>query len=167
MRVLGVCVALSLAACAAPPRESEPRESVLVIAARERQASEEFLRRAAAEPGALRTASGLVFREIEAGTGPRPAPADTATLRYRATLRDDRPLDSSAGLLTPPTVLVGTAIPCLSEGLQLMRVGGVSRIACPAELVHFDQARGIPAGAAVVLEVELLDVRRPLPVKGH
>lgn len=98
-----------------------------------------FLDKAAAEPGATRTASGLVYRELRPGTGPSPAATDTVTVNYRGTLIDGTEFDSSYKRNEPAQLPLNQVIPCWTEGVQKMRVGGKSRLVCPASIAYGEQ----------------------------
>jgi len=137
------------------------RRSAAIAA--ERPAGAAFLERAAREPGALRTSSGAIFVELRAGSGPTPEPGDRVRLHYHGRLRDGNVFDSSVERGTSVTLAVSNALACWREGLLRMRVGGKSRLTCPAELAHGqagDPPR-VPGGAAVVYEVELLEIVAP------
>jgi FKBP-type peptidyl-prolyl cis-trans isomerase len=126
----------------------------------ERTASAAFLARAAGEPGAVRTDSGLVFVELRAGEGRAPALGDRVRVHYHGRLRDGNVFDSSVERGASVQLAVANALPCWREALLRMRVGGKSRLACPAELAL--GAKGDPprvaGGAAVVYEIELLEI---------
>lgn len=126
----------------------------------EKKASREYLDNAAKEKGAVRTDSGLVITEIAAGKGEKPAPTSTVKVHYRGTLRDGTEFDSSIQRQEPATFALNQVIPCWTEGLQKMAVGGKSRLVCPSDLAYKD--RGAPPqikpGAALVFEVELLEI---------
>ena len=131
----------------------------LRLAAREKAASAAYLDRAAAEIGAVRTASGLVYREIAAGTGPSPTASDTVKVHYRGTLIDGTVFDSSYERQEPAAFLLAAVVPCWTEGVQRMKVGGRARLVCPSDLGYGDAgAPPIPGGAALVFEVELLEI---------
>ena len=113
----------------------------------------------AAEDGAVRTASGLVITEIEAGTGASPTATDTVTVHYHGTLRDGTVFDSSVERGAPTSFPLNQVISCWTEGVQLMKVGGKNRLVCPSDTAYGDQGRpGIPPGAVLVFEVELLGI---------
>ena len=126
----------------------------------ERRASQAFVAEAAAREGAETTSSGLVYREIEKGEGPSPTPADQVRVHYHGTLRDGTVFDSSVERGEPVTFPLGRVIPCWTEALQKMHVGGKAEIVCPADIAYGD--RGAPPhikpGAALRFEVELLDI---------
>ena len=125
-------------------------------AAGERERGRAFAERAAAEPGARRTASGLVFRELQPGTGPQPTAQDTVRVNYRGKLIDGTEFDSSR---TPIEFPLGGVIPCWTEGVQLMHVGSRARLVCPAEIAYGDRSPGrIPPGATLDFEVELVGI---------
>ncbi|MCP4660419.1 MAG: FKBP-type peptidyl-prolyl cis-trans isomerase [bacterium] len=124
------------------------------------QASAEYLERMAAEPGATRTDSGLIFIEITPGSGPSPTVADTVRVHYHGTLPDGTVFDSSMDRGVPATMPLNRVIDCWSEGLQLMSVGGRGRIVCPASIAYGNRGMPpkIPPGAALTFEVELLAI---------
>jgi FKBP-type peptidyl-prolyl cis-trans isomerase FkpA len=125
-------------------------------AEREKASSKEYLEKAVAEAGAFKTESGLVYREVSAGTGASPKPTDTVRVNYRGTLVNGTVFDSSK---EPVQFALDHVIPCWTEGLQRMKVGGKAKLSCPAALAYGDQGRpSIPGGAALIFEVELVDI---------
>jgi len=121
--------------------------------------SKEYVSAMAAENGARRTASGLVFREIEAGRGAEPTGESRVKVHYTGTLRDGRVFDSSLTRNQALETRLDRVIPCWKEAIPMMRVGGKAKITCPAELAYGNRGnRGIPGGAALTFEVELLEV---------
>lgn len=133
------------------------------VAAAEEKASESFLDQAAREPGATKTASGLIVIPITPGTGTLPKATDTVTLNYEGRLADGRVFDSSTQHGGPATVPLNRVIKCWAEALQLVKVGGKSRLVCPADLAYGDQGCPplIKPGATLVFEVELLGIVQP------
>ncbi|HEV8675369.1 MAG TPA: FKBP-type peptidyl-prolyl cis-trans isomerase [Methylomirabilota bacterium] len=132
----------------------------VAFAATEKKAGQAFLDKAAAEKGAAKTASGLVITTITPGSGPSPKATDTVKVHYRGTLTDGSVFDSSVERGQPATFPLNGVIRCWTEGLQLMKVGGKSRLTCPSDLAYGD--RGSPPrikpGATLVFEVELLEI---------
>jgi len=129
------------------------------VAEQQKAASQAFLDKAAAEPGAVKTASGLIYRELRPGTGASPKATDTVKVNYRGTLVDGKEFDSSYSRNEPTQFPLNGVVPCWTEGLQLMKAGGKAQLVCPANLAYGDQGRpGIPPGAALIFEIELLDV---------
>ncbi len=126
---------------------------------KQKAASKAYLDKAAAEPGASKTEAGLVYREITAGTGASPKPADTVKVNYRGTLIDGTEFDSSYRRNEPASFPLNGVIPCWTEGMQKMKVGGKAILVCPSDLAYGDQGRpSIPGGATLIFEIELLDV---------
>jgi len=135
-------------------------------AAAEKANSKAFLDAAAAEPGATRAASGLVYRELAAGTGPSPKATDKVRVNYRGTLTNGTEFDSSYKRNTPLEIPLNQVIPCWTEGMQKMKVGGKAKLVCPSDIAYGDQGRpGIPPGATLVFEVELLGINPPTSAK--
>ncbi len=118
-----------------------------------------FMEEQAGVEGAERTDSGIVIQEITPGTGGSPTAADTVQVHYHGTLRDGTVFDSSVDRGEPATFPLSGVIPCWTEGLQHISVGGKSRLVCPSDLAYGLQGPpGIPGNAALVFEVELLDI---------
>jgi len=126
----------------------------------ETKASESFLATAAAVSGAQKLDSGLVYLEVAPGTGDSPKPTDTVKVHYHGTLRDGTVFDSSVERGTPAQFPLDRVIPCWTEGVQKMKVGGKARLTCPAEIAYGE--RGSPPkikpGASLAFEVELLEI---------
>ncbi len=129
------------------------------VAAREKAASVAYLAKAAAEPGAVKTDSGLIYRELSPGTGPSPKASDAVRVHYRGTLINGTEFDSSYRRNEPAQFPLGGVIPCWTEGVQRIKVGGKARLVCPSDLAYGDTGRpSIPGGATLVFEIELLEV---------
>jgi len=113
----------------------------------------------AAKPGAVKTASGLIYVETKAGEGASPKATDTVKVHYHGMLRDGTVFDSSVDRGEPSTFPLNRVIAAWTEGLQKMKVGGKARLVCPAELAYKDRGRtGIPGGAVLIFEVELIEI---------
>lgn len=127
----------------------------------ERRASEQFLARAAAEPGARRLDSGLVFTELAAGHGASPGPDSIVAVHFHGTVRDGTTVQSTAGRDDPVELRVRDTSACWQQGLALMRRGGHAKLVCPAELAYGDTPPSpvVVPGAVITYEIELLGVR--------
>ena len=130
------------------------------IAAKEKAASAAYLEKAAAEPGAQKKPSGLVYTEVAAGAGANPTPADRVKVHYTGKLTDGTVFDSSVQRGQPAEFTLGGVIPCWQEGVQLMKKGGKARFVCPSDIAYGDAGSPpkIKPGATLVFEVELLDI---------
>lgn len=130
--------------------------------ARVAAAGKAVLDKAAAEKGAKKTASGLVITSLKEGKGAAPKATDTVKVHYHGTLPDGKVFDSSLQG-EPVSFALNGVIACWTEGLQLMKVGGKSRLVCPASIAYGD--RGSPPtiapGATLIFEVELLGIEKP------
>jgi FKBP-type peptidyl-prolyl cis-trans isomerase FkpA len=120
----------------------------------------DYLAKAAEEPGAQKTASGLVYRELRPGTGASPKATNTVKVHYRGTLTDGKEFDSSYARNEPAEFPLNQVIPCWTEGVQMMKVGGKSKLVCPANIAYGERGAppDIPGGATLVFEIELLGI---------
>ena len=122
--------------------------------------TKKFLADAAVEKGAVKTPSGLIYIEMTPGTGPKPKASSRVKVHYSGTLIDGKEFDSSYSNGQPASFRLNEVIPCWTEGLQRMKVGGKSKLICPADIAYGSRGAGgvIPPNAALVFEVELLRV---------
>ena len=136
------------------------RQRLTAAAAVEKKAGQVFLDKAAGEKGATRMASGLILSVIKPGEGASPKSGDAVKVHYHGTLTDGTVFDSSVQRGEPATFPLTGVIPCFSEGLQQMKVGGKSRLVCPADLAYGDKGAPpkIKPGATLVFEIELLEI---------
>ena len=129
------------------------------VTTREKAASVAYLAKAAAEPGVVKTGSGLIYRDLSPGTGASPTANDVVKVHYRGTLINGTEFDSSYQRNEPAQFPLRGVIPCWTEGVQKMKVGGKARLVCPSDLAYGDAGRpSIPGGATLVFEVELLEI---------
>jgi FKBP-type peptidyl-prolyl cis-trans isomerase FkpA len=130
------------------------------VAERQKVASKAYLAKAATEPGAVKTESGLIYTELQPGTGASPQATDTVKVNYRGTLIDGTEFDSSYKRNQPAQFPLSGVIRCWTEGVQKMKVGGKARLVCPSEIAYGDNGRPpmIPGGATLIFEIELLEI---------
>jgi FKBP-type peptidyl-prolyl cis-trans isomerase FkpA len=125
----------------------------------EKEASAEFVDTMSKEPGAERSPSGVIYIPISVGSGANPTATDTVRVHYHGTLRDGSVFDSSVERGEPISFPLNGVIPCWTEGVQKMKVGGKAKLVCPSETAYGDVGQGpIPGGAALVFEIELLGI---------
>ena len=130
----------------------------------EKKAAGAFLEAAAKETGAEKLPSGLVYKLVSAGTGESPKATDRVKVHYHGTLRDGKVFDSSVERKEPATFPLNGVIPCWTEGVQKMKVGGKAKLTCPSEIAYGDQGRpGIPPGAVLTFDVELIAIEAAAP----
>jgi FKBP-type peptidyl-prolyl cis-trans isomerase FkpA/FKBP-type peptidyl-prolyl cis-trans isomerase FklB len=155
-----------------PKLQELQKTRMAAVAAKEKAAGVAYLAKAAAEPGATKTSSGLVIKTLTAGTGASPTAKDQVKVHYEGKFVDGRVFDSSIERKEPATFPLTGVIPCWTEAVQLMKVGGKARIVCPSALAYGDEGRPpqMPGGATLVFQVELLDIvtagAAALPVPG-
>lgn len=115
---------------------------------------------AAKEPGAVVTKTGLVFRSLKEGSGASPTAADTVKVHYKGTFPDGKEFDSSYARGTPIEFPLGRVIPCWTEGVQRIKVGGKAKLTCPSQIAYGERGAGgvIPPNATLLFEVELLGI---------
>jgi FKBP-type peptidyl-prolyl cis-trans isomerase len=142
-----------------PKIDGMMREKITAAMEQEKEAGAAFVAEQAALDGAVKTDSGLVYFELTPGDGPTPGAMDTVKVHYNGTLRDGEVFDSSLER-EPVSFSLAGVVPCFSEGIQKMKVGGKSKLVCPPDLAYGDRGAPprIPPGASLVFEVELLDI---------
>jgi FKBP-type peptidyl-prolyl cis-trans isomerase FkpA len=134
-------------------------ERMKAVADEEKAASQAYLEKMAAEDGAITTESGIVIRELVAGTGNTPAANSVVKAHYHGTLRNGVVFDSSVDRGEPFQASLGQVIPCWREAMTLMKEGGKAVVTCPPDQAYGDRGAGqIPGGAALTFEVELISI---------
>ena len=115
---------------------------------------------AAKEKGAVTTPSGLVYLSIKEGTGASPSATDTVKVHYRGTFLDGKEFDSSFKRNEPTSFPLNRVIPCWTEGVQRMKVGGKAKLTCPPSIAYGERGAGgvIPPNSTLQFEIELLQV---------
>ncbi len=118
----------------------------------------EFLAANRGKEGVKTTASGLQYKVLTEGTGPRPKPTSRVTVHYRGTLLNGEQFDSSIDHGRPATFALNGVIPGWTEGVGLMNAGSKYQFWIPSELAYGEQGSPptIPPNATLVFEVELL-----------
>ena len=105
--------------------------------------------------------SGVVVEHLKPGTGAAPKASDTVTVNYRGTLLDGKEFDSSYKRGQPASFPLSRVIPCWTEGMQKVKVGGKAKLTCPGATAY--GSRGIPGvippDATLTFEVEVLGVQ--------
>jgi len=135
---------------------------MLVAAQKQKELAKPYLENAVKGKDAQKTASGLIYQQIKEGTGVQPKASDVVKVHYTGTLIDGKEFDSSIKLGQPVEFPLSQVIPCWTEGVGKMKVGGKAKLICPSDIAYGDQGRPpiIPGGATLVFEVELLDVQK-------
>jgi FKBP-type peptidyl-prolyl cis-trans isomerase len=120
-----------------------------------------FLEANKTKDGVVTLPSGLQYKVLQEGTGPKPAPTDTVVCNYRGTLLDNTEFDSSYKRGQPATFPVTGVIKGWTEALQLMPVGSKWQLFIPAELAYGERGAGgqIGPNATLIFEVELLSIQ--------
>ncbi|MBI5884093.1 MAG: FKBP-type peptidyl-prolyl cis-trans isomerase [Elusimicrobia bacterium] len=125
-----------------------------------------FLDAAAKEKGAVRLPSGVIYTEIEAGTGPTPTNKDKVKAHYRGSLMDGTVFGSSLESGQPYQAdLSGGSVQCWLQAIPKIKVGGKAKLVCPPETAYGDEGRPprIPGSSVLVFEIELLEILPPEP----
>jgi FKBP-type peptidyl-prolyl cis-trans isomerase len=120
---------------------------------------EKFLATNKAKAGVKTTASGIQYEVLTEGKGKSPKATDTVKVNYKGTLIEGTVFDSSYDRGQPVEFPLNRVIPGWTEGLQLMKVGGKSRLVIPSQLAYGPTGRpGIPPNSTLIFEVELLEI---------
>ena len=120
-----------------------------------------YLEENAKKDGVITTASGLQYEIIKEGDGPKPSQTDMVVTHYHGTLIDGTVFDSSVERGEPAQFPVNGVIQGWIEALQMMPVGSKWRLHIPSNLAYGDQGSApvIPAGATLVFDIELIEIK--------
>jgi FKBP-type peptidyl-prolyl cis-trans isomerase FkpA len=136
---------------AAPPPETQPAAAAAPAPA------------PASNPGAPDGSSFTVTHQIE-GSGAMPTAADTVKVHYEGRLADGTVFDSSIARGEPIGFPLSGVIPCWTQGVSQMKVGGKATLVCPPEMAYGPSGTGaIPPNATLTFEVELLGIESAAP----
>jgi FKBP-type peptidyl-prolyl cis-trans isomerase FkpA len=127
----------------------------------EKKKGDEYAEKAAKEPGATKTATGIVIRTLTPGTGASPAADDTVKVNYEGRLIDGTVFDASAKHGGQPAEFpLNHVVPCWTEAVQKMKVGEKAQVVCPASVAYGDRGQPptIPGGATLVFDIELVGI---------
>lgn len=119
-----------------------------------------FLENNAKAEGIVTLPSGLQYKVLKTGTGPKPTVTDKVSVHYTGKLLDGKVFDSSVERNEPASFEVGGVIAGWTEALQLMNVGSKWELYIPSELGYGERGAGgvIPPHATLIFEVELLSI---------
>jgi FKBP-type peptidyl-prolyl cis-trans isomerase len=128
-----------------------------------------FLAANKGKEGVVTLPSGLQYKILKEGTGPKPTASDTVVCNYKGTLIDGKEFDSSYKRGEPATFPVGGVIKGWTEALQLMPVGSKWQLFIPADLGYGDRGAGadIGPGATLIFEVELMSIQEKQGAKSE
>ena len=121
---------------------------------------EKFLAENKKRDGVKVTPSGLQYEVLKLGTGPKPADTSTVKVHYEGFLINGKKFDSSRDRGEPISFALNQVIKGWTEGVQLMPVGSRFKFYIPYTLGYGEQGAGgsIPGGAALIFDVELIDI---------
>jgi len=125
------------------------------------KAGQDFLAANKTKEGVVTLPSGLQYKILTEGTGPKPSADDSVVCNYRGTLLDNTEFDSSYKRGQPTTFQVGQVIRGWTEALQLMPVGSKWQLFIPPDLAYGPRGAGANIGpnATLIFEVELLSIQ--------
>jgi FKBP-type peptidyl-prolyl cis-trans isomerase FklB len=123
-----------------------------------------FLAENAKKEGVKTTPSGLQYKILKEGTGPKPTTNDTVVTHYRGTLIDGKEFDSSQKRGMPATFRVTGVIRGWTEALQMMSVGSKLQVFIPSDLAYGERGYGadIAPNATLIFDLELLEIKPPV-----
>lgn len=134
--------------------------------AKNKKQGDDFLAANKTKEGVVTLPSGLQYKILTPGTGPKPTASDSVVCNYRGTLVDGTEFDSSYKRGEPATFPVSGVIKGWTEALQLMPVGSKWQLVVPSDLAY--GARGTPNGpigpdSTLIFEVELISIKEKTP----
>jgi FKBP-type peptidyl-prolyl cis-trans isomerase len=142
--------------------QKEQQEKIQAIAAKNKSDGEAFLAANKDKEGVLTLPSGLQYKILKAGDGPKPTASDSVVCNYKGTLINGTEFDSSYKRGQPATFGVGQVIKGWTEALQLMPVGSKWQLFIPSSLAYGERGEprgGIEPNSTLIFEVELLSIQ--------
>ncbi len=142
--------------------QKQQQEKMKVASEKNKTEGEAFLAANKSKEGIVTLPSGLQYKILTAGTGPKPAATDSVVCNYRGTLVNGTEFDSSYKRGQPATFEVGKVIKGWTEALQLMPVGSKWQLFIPSNLAYGERGEprgGIEPNATLIFEVELLSIQ--------
>jgi len=114
-----------------------------------------------AGPDVTDTVSGLKITHLVEGSGPSPGASDVVRVHYHGTFPDGSVFDSSVDRGEPAVFPLNRVIPCWTEGVSMMKVGGKARLVCPPEIAYGPRGAPprIPPNATLHFDVELIAIQ--------
>jgi len=136
------------------------QEKMAAMAEMNKKEGDAFLASNKSKEGVVTLPSGLQYKVLKAGDGPKPSASDSVVCNYRGTLLNGTEFDSSYKRGQPATFPVSGVIKGWTEALQLMPVGSKWELFIPSALAYGDRGAGrdIGPGATLVFEVELMSI---------
>jgi FKBP-type peptidyl-prolyl cis-trans isomerase FklB len=150
----------ALTALQAEARKAQ-EEKMQAASAANKKEGDAFLAENKTKPGVVTLPSGLQYKVITEGTGPKPTADESVVCNYRGTLLNGTEFDSSYKHGQPIEIPVGRVIKGWSEALQLMPVGSKWQLFIPPDLAYGERGAGNDIGpnATIVFEVDLLSIK--------
>jgi FKBP-type peptidyl-prolyl cis-trans isomerase len=132
-----------------------------VVGDANKKEGDEFLAQNKTKEGVVTLPSGLQYKILKEGTGPKPSASDSVVCNYKGTLIDNTEFDSSYKRGQPATFPVGQVIKGWTEVLQLMPVGSKWQVFVPSDLAYGPRAPGgaIGPNSTLIFEIELLSIQ--------
>ena len=136
-------------------------DKMLMVGETNKKEGEEFLAANKPKEGVVTLPSGLQYKILKEGAGPKPSATDSVVCNYRGTLLNDTEFDSSYKRGQPATFPVGGVIKGWTEALQLMPVGSKWQLFVPSELAYGQRGPSPEIGpnSTLIFEVELLSIQ--------
>jgi len=137
------------------------QEQMQQMAETNKKDGDAFLAENKAKAGVVTLPSGLQYKILSEGTGPKPAATDSVVCNYKGTLLDGTEFDSSAKHGGPATFPVSGVIKGWTEALQLMPVGSKWQLYVPSDLAYGQRGAGggIAPNSTLIFEVELVSIK--------
>ena len=142
--------------------QSQMQEKAKVLGEANKKEGDAFLAANKSKEGVTTLPSGLQYKVITNGTGPKPKADDTVVCNYKGTLIDGKEFDSSYKRGEPATFAVNGVIKGWTEALQLMPVGSKWQLFVPPDLAYGDRGAGADIGpnATLIFDVELMSIEK-------